>query len=153
MRRLLHKHYGDSPLHLLAGLAGFAIAAAGLVRFVDEGAASTNVVLWFAGALLAHDLIAYPLYTVLDRMAGRVARPAALVPAVNYVRVPVAIAGTLLLVYAPFVLGLGQQRFDAVSGRHGDVYLGRWLAITGALLAGSAVLYAVALRRAKARAG
>jgi hypothetical protein len=153
MRRV----YGQRPLHLLAVLACFALAGASLVGFVDSGPVR-SLVLWFAGAIVAHDLLLFPAYSLLDRLASRSAsgsgRDAAARrtrPAVNYVRVPTVVSALLFLVYCPLILGLSSHTYQADTGLQTNVYLGRWLLISGALFALSAAAYVLALLRAARR--
>lgn len=49
----------------------------------------------------------------------------------------------------PLILGLSDARYESSARLNSDVFLPRWLAISGALFAGSAVLYALRLRRAR----
>lgn len=136
--RLQHA-YGAGPLHLISTLAALALAAYAFGRIFD-GAQPWNVVLWFAGAIVVHDLIAFPLYTALNRIAlGRRMR------AVNHVRVPALLAALAFLVYFPLILGLG--RYERATTLSGDVYLTRWLALCGALFAASGLIYALRARR------
>src|SRR5262249_57800376 len=72
--------YGASPLHLLALIASLAITAAAVVRWFDVAASDTaRIVIWFAVAIIAHDLVLLPLYSALDRVGrgGRGGRRAA----------------------------------------------------------------------------
>ncbi len=132
--------YGAGPLHLLSTLAALALAGYALTR-IFAGAQAGNVVLWLAGAVVVHDAIAFWLYTALDRLAaGRV--PCA---AVNYVRVPAILSGLTFIVFFPSILGLG--RLERATTLPDDVYLGRWLALSGVLFIASALLYAVRARR------
>ncbi len=132
--------YGAGALHLLSTLAALALAAYAFSR-IFAGPQPTNVVAWFAGAIVAHDLVAFPLYTALDRLArGRRTR------GVNYVRVPALLAGLTFIVFAPLILGLGDGRYERSTTLSQDVYLGRWLLLCGALFAASALLYAVRAR-------
>ncbi len=66
----------------------------------------------------------------------------------NYLRVPAAFSLLILAVWFPLILGLSAGTYHRASGLSASPYLGRWLAVTGALFAGSAVCYALALRRA-----
>jgi hypothetical protein len=144
----LRRLYGAGPLQLLALAASFLLAAAALSRLLDAGAASRNVLLWLVGAILLHDLVLFPLTALLDRIAG--AAPSVRgVPAVNYLRVPATFAGLLFLVWFPLILGLSDARYESSARLSTDVFLPRWLAISGALFAASAVLYALRLRRAR----
>jgi hypothetical protein len=142
--------YGASPLHLLALLASFALAGYAAQAWLQLGFGS--VVRWFLVALIGHDLILLPMYTLLDWIAfggkrGRVRAARAPVSAVPFVRVPALLSGLLALVFAPEILSLGTD-YRALSGLGEGVYLGRWLAATGIMFALSGLAYAVALRRA-----
>jgi len=104
------------------------------------------------GAIVAHDLVLLPLYSLAERIAARLTRATATPAragalALNHVRVPVMIAGLLFLLF-PSILGRNEG-YTAASGLDGDVYLGRWLALTGALFVLSGLLYAV--RRGRSR--
>lgn len=154
----VQRMYGQRPLHLLAVLACFALAGASLVGFVGAGHVR-SLVLWFAGAIVAHDLLLFPVYSLLDRLASRspsragrdvASRPAR--PAINYVRVPTVVSALLLIVYAPLILGLSSHTYTADTGLSSNVYLGRWLLISGVLFVLSAVAYVLALLRAARRA-
>lgn len=139
----LRRRYGDGTLDVLAHVAALALAAYAFTR-IFAGAQPWNVVLWFAGALVLHDAIAFPLYTALDRLAlGRRGR------AVNYVRVPVLLSALSFIVFSPLILGLGDGRYERATTLSQDVYLGRWLLLSGAMFAASGLLYAVRARRAR----
>ena len=149
--------YGDSPLHLLAVLASFAIAGYGFLRIVESPSALGTLV-WFAGAAIAHDLIAFPLYSALDLIAHRgIEGPEDAweeqrrVPLINHVRIPAFLAGLALLMFLPLILGLDATNYEKDAGVSGDVFLTRWLGLCAALFLGSAVIYAVRLRRAARR--
>jgi hypothetical protein len=179
--RWLRRRYGDSPLHLLALAASFALAGYAVLAVVTAQQ-WRGFALWFAVAIVGHDLLLFPLYTLADlsvrrllpRRAGgmRGTRPAdeasradgtdragamtagRTVPAVvNYLRVPAAFSLLVFLVWFPLILGLPAGTYHRASGLSASPYLGRWLAVTGVLFAGSAACYAVALRRAGRRAG
>ena len=76
------RRYGASPVHLLAHLALLPVVAWALLTVLDFRAAS-NVVLWLVAAVILHDLVLLPAYSLLDRLART-----ATGSAVNYVRVP-----------------------------------------------------------------
>jgi hypothetical protein len=137
--------YGAGPLHLLALLASLTLAGAAAVRWFDSGSDAFNILVWFGGAIVGHDLVLFPLYALLDRIAAGRARRTP--PGWVYVRVPALLSGLLLLVFFPLILGLGSGTFHAASGQRPDVYLGRWLLTSGALFACSALVYAVRARR------
>ena len=135
--------YGSGPLHLVLVLASFALAGAAALQVAPDPL-RLRYLAWFLGAVLLHDLVLFPLYASLDRAATAAVGPGA----VNHLRVPALLSGLLLLLFAPVVLQRSEPAFGTASGLTQDVYLGRWLALTGVLFLGSAVLYAVRRRRA-----
>ncbi len=68
--RGLRRYYGDSPLHLLALLASFALAgyAVQAVVSADEW---RGFAVWFVVAIVGHDLLLFPLYSVADLSVRR----------------------------------------------------------------------------------
>ncbi|MGW5657525.1 hypothetical protein [Streptomyces humi] len=145
--------YGSGPLHLLVLITSFALTGYAMVRLF--AVQPWEVVIWFVGAAILHDLILLPLYSLADLSALSVLRHRAAdgpaVPWINYLRVPAFLSGLLLLVWFPLVLGLTVP-YPGDTGLSDRVYLGRWLAITGVLFAASAAVFAVRLRGAR-RAG
>jgi hypothetical protein len=147
MRRLL-RWYGAGPLHLLALLAGFALAGYAALQLVPSRPLAVAV--WFLGAVIGHDLLLMPLYSLADRSALAVIRHRAPgLPAVewiNYARVPAALSGLLLLVWFPLIFRL-TTAYQASTTLSPAPYLWHWLAVTGALFLLSAVAFAVRLGR------
>lgn len=141
---MIRRLYGTNPLHGLAHLAAFALAGFAIVGLADVRP-HLYVIGWFVGAILLHDLVLWPLYSVLDRVGT-----GALRGAVNYVRVPAAISGLLALVYLPVILGKGSAAYERVSGLAYEGYATRWLLVSAGLFAGSGVLYALRSRRGAA---
>lgn len=140
--------YGAGPLHLLATVAMLAFCGYVLVQVFD-GLYPWNLLLWFAGAIVAHDLIAFPLYSLLDRIAyGRIERASSRLgrEPINFLRIPALVSGMLLVIWFPEILGLSEQRYEAATGQSEDVFLGRWLAITAVLFLVSGLLMAFRLR-------
>ena len=155
MRRVLgawKTFYGENPLHLLALLGSFALTGYVVLRLYPDPSAP-YILLWFVGAVIAHDLILYPLYALADRgvVLGRwVRRKVARdrvprVPAVNHVRVPVMGSALLLLVFYPSISREGEPVLLFAAGRGMEQYYETWLLVTAALLLGSALIYAVRL--------
>jgi hypothetical protein len=101
-----------------------------------------DVAFWFAGGAVLHDAAFVPAYLAADallvalwrRRPGRVAW-------LNFVRIPLAVSGILLVVYAGEVLRLSDGTFAQKTGRSDSVYLGHWLAASGAVAAVSAAWY------------
>ncbi len=155
--------YGAGPLHLLALLASFAIAAAAVIGWFERPRVVVNVLEWFVAAIVIHDLVLLPLYSLMDRIAfgglgkrGVRAQHAAAPELVNptpYLRIPAILSGLLLAAFFPVIFGLGDQTELSASGIAESGYLARWLLATGVLFAVSGVVYACAVARAAARAG
>ena len=166
LNRAILAWYGARPLHLLALLAAFSLAAYAL-RAVIVAHQWRGFAVWFIVAIIGHDLLLFPLYSLADLSVRRLlpartascgaARSAAaaaappLVPVLNYIRVPAGFALLLLGVWFPLILGLSSVTYRRASGLGTDPYLWRWLAITGVMFALSATSYALALRRVSAR--
>ena len=145
MSRLL-RWYGAGPLHLLAMLGSFALAgyaAAELLRHNPVG-----ILVWFVAAVIGHDLLLMPLYTLADRSAMAVIRHRPLTlpagPWINYLRVPAVLSGILLLIWFPLIFRL-PTRFPASTTLPLNPYLWHWLAVTGALFLLSATGLALRL--------
>ena len=137
MKRL----YGASPIHLLAHLASLALALWALGEILDARAA-TNILVWLAAAVLLHDAVLWPLYSLLDRAARVAVRGA-----INHVRIPAGLSALAFVAGFPAILEVREQNYTRVSGVGFDGYLGRWLLVSGLLFAGSAALYALRVRR------
>ncbi len=127
-------------LFVLPGLAAVGYGAAGLLAAdVPLGAWAT----WFVGSALLHDLLIAPVWIGLGWLAARVlpvpARPAAVVGG--------AVAGVLVLVALPFVLGFGADPGNPSFLPH-DVGRNLLLIVLGVLTA-AAVWGTVATLRAR----
>lgn len=144
--RSFAERYGGSPGHLVAVLAGGALAAYAVTRVADLPVL-VGIALWFGFLLVAHDLLLFPVYAALDRLIARLGGPGrTAVPWVNHVRVPSVLSGLLLLAWFPLILRL-PAGYPRITGRSLDPFLGRWLAVTAVLFAGSGLLYAGRLLR------
>jgi hypothetical protein len=72
------------------------------------------------------------------------------VPWINYLRVPAALSGLLLLIWFPLIFRL-PTRFPATTTLSLSPYLWHWLAVTGALFLLSATALALRLRSGRGR--
>jgi hypothetical protein len=152
---LFARYYGAHPLHLLTMLAGFALL--GYVLIALRPAALWNpdtwwqsVAVWFAAAVVGHDLVLFPLYALTDaaitRLSGhRAQRKTPKVPARNHIRFPALGAGLTLLVFLPGIIEQGAQTYQAATGQTQQPFLGRWLLLVAAMFAASALVYAARL--------
>lgn len=164
-RRNFERLYGASPAHLLGALASFAvILVAAMGWFVEPAISLKYILIWFGGAIVAHDVLLLPLYSALDRLSGlrlrRRAPPAregqredgggeggkgegqrVRVPGHVYLRVPAILAGVIGLVFSPEILNKGDATYYVASGQHQHVYLGRYLTLVAVLFALSGLAY------------
>jgi hypothetical protein len=143
----MRERYGDSTLHAVSVVVSFAIATYAFTEIARRPGVLSFAV-FFAGAIVAHDLFAFPVYSLLDALAGRTGGVAR--SAVNYVRVPALLAGFALVVWFPLILGLSDSVYVSNAGHEPPEYLQRWLLLTAALFAISGAVYAVR-RRARGR--
>ena len=164
MIRWIRRWYGANPLHLLALLAAFALAGYAVHAVVAAGE-WRGFAIWFVVAIIGHDLLLFPLYSLADLslrglLPGRprrghpgeaAAMPGSRPPALNYVRIPVMFSLLLLMAFFPLILGLSEGFYQPASGLGTQPYLWRWLGVTGVMFAISAVAYAWRTRRAIAR--
>ena len=119
---------------LLVLLACFALAGyAGSFLLGDP--AVFRVLAWFVGAAVVHDLVLFPLYALGDRVLERLPRR----------RVPLLGAGLTFLVFLPGIIRQGEATHLAATGLDQAPYLGRWLGLVAAMVALSALVYAVRL--------
>ncbi len=135
----LRARYGASPAHLLATVASVAIAAAAVVGWTQRPQDLKNVLIWFVAAILVHDIVLLPVYSVADRLTlGRLPARVA-----THVRVPALISALVLAAVFPTVFGFGAHTEYAASGIAEHGYLARWLLLTGCLFALSGLGYAL----------
>lgn len=149
--------YGSHPLHLGAHLVMFFVAGWAINQILGGGNA-INWLAWFIGAALLHDLVLLPIYSLLDRALERgsrrrggerphadrrTSRPTI----VNYVRVPMAIAGILLLVYFPVILGYSSANFRNDTGHALTGSTRNWLLVSAGLFVCSGLVYLVRVIR------
>jgi hypothetical protein len=152
--RALARHYGAGPLHLLTLVACFALSGYVVSRVLSVPH-HLQILVWFGGALIIHDLLLFPLYALADRsLAGaarRRSRAASAVPWINHVRVPAVLSGVTLAVSFPLVFRFSERTYHAATGLSTAPYLDRWLLVTAIAFGASAVIYAVRLALAAGR--
>jgi hypothetical protein len=157
MTRRFRELYGAGPLHLIALAASFAVVGAAVVRWFDSGSDVVNILVWFGVAIIGHDLVLLPLYSLLDRIASGPARRrvAAREPASGaaYVRIPAILSLLLFAAFFPLILGTGTSTYRAASGHDPSGYLERWLIATAVLFLCSGLAYAARLARRRRRSG
>jgi hypothetical protein len=142
--------YGAGPLHLIAVLASLALVLYAILR-IFEIPSTGGILLWMGLAIVAHDFIALPLYSLFLRVAeegvdaGVRPRRRALLT-LNHIRIPAAFSLLLLLISFPLVFQLDEPRYELTTGLDLDRFLGNWLLITAVLFGVSGLLLALKLR-------
>jgi len=135
----LKRLYGAHPIHLVVVLG--CLALAGYAAFgtrVNPG--WMLMVIWFAAALLAHDLVLFPGYAAADRvLVGAFGRRG-----VNYVRVPLMGSALTFALFFPGIVRQGAQTYEAATGLTQEPYLARWLLLCAGMFAVSALALVVA---------
>ena len=145
--------YGEHPLHLLVLLACFALTGY-IAMHVATYQLWPRVLIWFVGAVVAHDFVLFPVYALLDRTATSVIGVlrehrrdgiAPRVPVLNYLRTPALGAGLTLLLFLPGIIQQGGPTYQLATGQTQQPYLQRWLLLCAAMFLVSAVVYAIRL--------
>ncbi|HZC10091.1 MAG TPA: hypothetical protein VE485_08710 [Mycobacterium sp.] len=160
--RGISRVYGDHPLHLLTMAAGFAllgyvVATVKPMTLWNPHSWWQSIAVWFAAAIIAHDLLLFPIYALADRIlwveAGqrRVGQPRVSVR--NYLRIPALGSGLTLLVFLPGIIRQGASTYLAATGQTQQPFLGRWLLLTAAMFTTSAVVYLLRLAFASRPSG
>ncbi|MBQ0900970.1 hypothetical protein [Micromonospora sp. U21] len=151
----LRAGYGAGPRHLIVVTAAIVLAGWVALRVAGEATAG-RMLLWFLGAVIAHDLVLFPAYATADRVLRALVRPRAgnRVALLNHLRVPTLGAALLFVVYSPGILRLGETTHLAATGQDQRPYLVRWLLLSAALFLLSALTYALrALPRGRQSSG
>jgi hypothetical protein len=149
--------YGSSTLHLLTMVSGFALlgylifTAKPSTLWIPEGSWWKFMALWFAAAIVFHDLVLFPVYALADRLlcVREKRRQHSRVSLHNYVRVPALGSGLVLLMFFPGIFRQGATLYGEDTGLTQQPFIGRWLLLTAVLFAGSALSYAVRLTLAQ----
>ena len=153
--------YGDNQLHLLGtvaawALAGYVVTVLGPQALWNPFVWWQSIAVWFLAAIIAHDLVLFPLYALADRsvtaalaaVRGRRKVPSPRIPRaspLNYLRVPTLAAGLSLLLFFPGIIQQGQLSYVAATGQDQQPFFGRWLLLVAAVYGLSALAYAARL--------
>lgn len=146
--------YGAGPVHLFALVGGFVLlgyvlASVGLETLWNTKTWWQSIAVWFAVAIIAHDLVLFPLYSLADRvlqLPRRLCQQQANVPVLNYVRVPALGAALTFVVFLPGIVEQGAATYLRATGQTQEPFLQRWLLLTSAMFLISAVAYIIRRR-------
>lgn len=142
----LRSAYGARLLHLVGLLVAFGLTAYAIVQVAgrpDFG----RMAIWFLGAIVLHDLVFLPAYSLLNRLTGlprpirdRRARSVALF---NHLRGAIALGALLFILFYPSILQKAEGGFLSNADFGTDPFPNRWAWATGVVLVASLVLYVV----------
>jgi hypothetical protein len=147
--------YGERLFHLIVVLAALALGAytisvLGVRNLFNPNVWWQSIAVWFAVAVIGHDLILFPIYALGDRLLPRTRstpkdaeqRPSGRIRLTNYVRMPTLAAGLLLVMFLPGIIEQGAPTYQAATGLTQAPYLSRWLLLTAIFYLASALCYA-----------
>lgn len=125
-------------INLVWMLGAFAMTGY-VVELLQGNPSLPRMLTWFAGAVVGHDLVAFPLYAATDRLSVAVLHAAK----VNYLRVPAAASALLFVVYLPGIVRQGGRTYLSATGQTQEPFLGRWILLTAIAFGVSALMYVV----------
>ena len=107
--RLAAHLYGERMFHLIVVLAalalgGYVVVVLGVRNLFNPTVWWQSIAVWFAVAVIAHDLILFPLYALADRLlarprhhhGGAPRHPSRRIPLTNYLRMPTLAASAAI---------------------------------------------------------
>ena len=146
LAHLAARLYGDRLFHLILVVAALALGAytvvvLGVGNLFNPIVWWQSIAVWFVVAVIGHDLILFPLYTLADRLLrmrraapkdrrGEPQLPSTHIPLTNYLRIPTLAAGLVLLLFLPGIIEQGAPTFWSATGLTQAPYLSRWLLLT-----------------------
>ncbi|BBZ26067.1 hypothetical protein MMAD_03620 [Mycolicibacterium madagascariense] len=149
---MFRRLYGDHVLHLLVlvaalALGAYTISVLGIDALFNPAVWWQSIAVWFAVAVIGHDLILFPLYALAERLLpkGRRDDPGEQrrVPVTNYLRMPTLATGLTFFLFLPGIIEQGAFTYHAATGLTQQPFLGRWLLLVAGFYLVSAVCYAV----------
>lgn len=153
MFSMVKRLYGDSVLHLIVLLGALALAAytvvvLGFDQLFNPQVWWQSIAVWFAVAVIGHDLILFPLYALAERLLPkRRRRPESIeshrVPLTNYLRMPTLATALTFALFLPGIIQQGAFSYHAATGLTQEPFLNRWLLLTAGFYLASAACYVV----------
>lgn len=141
------RRYGAALPHLsmmlfTVILVAYSLHVLGVRTLWNQNVWWQSISVWFIGALIAHDLVLFPLYGLADRALTATGAVAA-VPMLNYLRVPALATALTFVVFFPGIIEQGSDTYFAATGQRQDPFLFRWLLLTAGFFTASALAFAV----------
>jgi hypothetical protein len=153
LSRLFRRLYGEHLLHLIVllgalALAAYTVSVLGLDQLLNPVVWWQSIAVWFAVAVIGHDLVLFPLYALAERFlpkGHRRAKPVnpRRVPLVNYIRMPTMAAALTFALFYPGIIQQGAFTYTAATGLTQEPFLDRWLLLVAGFYLTSAVCYVV----------
>jgi hypothetical protein len=157
LSKVFKRLYGERVLHLIVllgalALAAYTISVLGVGQLFNPRVWWQSIAVWFAVAVIGHDLILFPLYALAERFLpkGRSeAKPAdqrraALHPPLtNYLRMPTLATALTFALFLPGIIRQGAFTYTAATGLTQEPFLTRWLLLVAAFYLISAACYVV----------
>ncbi|MCW2729270.1 MAG: hypothetical protein JWR13_86 [Mycobacterium sp.] len=150
---LFKRLYGEHLLHLIVllgalALGAYAIFVLGFDQLFNPKVWWQSIAVWFAVAVIGHDLILFPLYAVAERLLPKERRDVIptnphRVPLTNYLRIPTLATGLTFALFFPGIIRQGAFTYTAATGLTQEPFLARWLLLVAAFYLTSAVWYVV----------
>lgn len=149
----LKRLYGENLLHLIVllgalALAAYAISVLGVQNLFNPKVWWQSIAVWFAVAVIGHDLILFPLYALAERFLPKRRRAgnptdSHRVPLTNYLRMPTLATALTFALFLPGIIRQGAFTYTAATGLTQEPFLGRWLLLVAGFYLVSAVCYLV----------
>jgi hypothetical protein len=144
--------YGSNPAHLILLVIAAVVAGYAVIHWL-QAPTPIRLLVWFAAALIGHDLIAAPLYIGVDKLLIRAvagADPGPVISrwrraAINHLRFPLFVSVLTFAMWYPLILRRSDAVYFNASGQHEDRYLGNWLIVVAGLFIGSLIIFLVRL--------
>ena len=144
--------YGSNPAHLILLIIAAVVAGYAVIQWL-HAPTPIRLLVWFAAALIGHDLIAAPLYIGVDKLLIRAvagADPGPVISrwrraAINHLRFPLFVSVVTFVMWYPLILRRSDAVYFRASGQHQDRYLGNWLLVVAGLFIGSLIIFLVRL--------
>jgi hypothetical protein len=153
MFALAKRLYGENLLHLIVllgalALVAYAVSVLGVQSLFNPKVWWQSIAVWFAVAVIGHDLILFPLYALAERLLPKQRRDPKQahprrVPLTNYLRMPTLATGLTFALFFPGIIQQGAFTFHAATGLTQEPFLARWLLLTAGFYLASAVCYVV----------
>jgi hypothetical protein len=126
----------------------YAVSVLGVQNLFNPKVWWQSIAVWFAVAVIGHDLILFPLYALAERLLPKQRRDPKQahprrVPLTNYLRMPTLATGLTFALFFPGIIQQGAFTFHAATGLTQEPFLARWLLLTAGFYLASAVCYVV----------